>query len=328
MSELDLFIATFVSRKNDFALQRADGGYVRAGRPLAEQDVRAHLTGAHTLGSYVIDEHGCCRYAVFDADSNDGLHVLSEVQCQLQAAGMAYYLEQSRRGGHLWVFLATPTRASLVRAWLLPSCPAGVEFYSKQDEGNGYGSLMRLPFGVHRLSGQRYPFVGWDPGGGVPVASSLHAAVVWLASVERVHPPRPSPLPTPRRTSSNTHHQENSNTHHQEKSFSIPCAWTTRSLAHTLTIREWCAAQDPYTVIGRYVELSNRGQGCCPFGWHHANGRDEHASFKVYHPGVPGGYCWYCYVWQQGGSVFDFLRYYHGLDARTLWQQLREGMMR
>src|SRR5258708_33629849 len=130
MSELDLFIATFVSRKNDFALQRADGGYVRAGRPLAEQDVRAHLTGAHTLGSYVIDEHGCCRYAVFDADSNDGLHVLSEVQCQLQAAGMASYLEQSRRGGRLLGVPATPPRASPVPGRLLAPPSAGRGFCS------------------------------------------------------------------------------------------------------------------------------------------------------------------------------------------------------
>ena len=73
MNTLDCFIDTFVSRRDDFALQRSDGGYVRVGRPLALQDVRAHLTGAHTLGSYVIDEHGNCRYAVFDADSEDGL---------------------------------------------------------------------------------------------------------------------------------------------------------------------------------------------------------------------------------------------------------------
>src|SRR5258708_29593122 len=43
-----------------------------------------------------------------------------------------------------------------------------------------------------------------------------------------------------------------------------------------------------------------------PFSSHHAHGCDTHASFKVYQPGTPGGYCWYCYVWQQGGSAFDF----------------------
>ena len=280
MNTLESFIDTFVSRRDDFALQRSDGGYVRVGRPLTQQDIRAHLAGAHTIGSYVIDEHGTCRYAVFDADSDDGLDRLHALHCQLRASGIPSYLEQSRRGGHLWVFLAEPVRASHVRAWLLPFCPAGIEFYPKQDEGNGYGSLMRVPFGVHRLSGQRYPFVEWDPGGGgVPVASSLHAAVVWLASVERVHHPLVSSLPTPRRTSTNTSQQE--------KSFSLRSPTT--DLSSPGSIRAWCAAQDPFAVIGRSVVLSSRGQGCCPFGWHHAGGRDEHASFKVYIPGVPGG---------------------------------------
>lgn len=134
---------------------------------------------------------------------------------------------------------------------------------------------MRLLFGVHRLSGQRHPFVGWDPGGGVPVASSLHAAVVWLASVERVRHTLPSRLHTPRRTFSNTHQQE--------KPFSLAHS-ATPHLAPTLTIRAWCAKQDPLAPTGRYVELNSRRQGCCPFEWRHANGHDEHASSDVYMP--------------------------------------------
>ena len=313
---LELFIDTFVSRSDDFALQRTDGGYVRVGRPLTLDDIHRHLTGQHTLGSYVIDEHGACRYAVFDADSEDGLHVLRGVQGQLAAAvGMVSYLEQSRRGGHLWVLLAVPARASAVRAWLLPFCPAGVEFYPKQAEGRGFGSLIRLPLGVHHLSGKRYPFVQWMQAGIVPVACSVTATLDWLASLERVVVPT---LTTPTAA-----HEPPARTP-QEKSFSKNDAPNTH-LALASSIRAWCAQQDPYTVIGRSVALNNRGQGHCPFGWHHANGRDEHASFKVYPPGTPGGYCWYCYVWQQGGSVFDFLRYSHHLDARSLWQRIQAG---
>ena len=74
--------------------------------------------------------------------------------------------------------------------------------------------------------------------------------------------------------------------------------------------------------LSRYVDLNSTGVGQCPFHWHHSNG-DTHASFKVYRPGVPGGYCWYCYAWQQGGSIFDFLRYYYRLDAATLWRRLQ-----
>src|SRR5215469_3556523 len=209
MNTLDCFIDTFVSRRDDFALQRSDGGYVRVGRPLAVQDVRAHLAGAYTLGSYVIDEQGNCRYAVFDADSEDGLDRLHAVQCQLQAVGILSYLEQSRRGGHLWMFLVEPVRASHVRAWLLPFCPAGIEFYPKQDEGKGYGSLMRVPLGVHRLSGKRYPFVVWDPSGMVPIATSIQAALVWLERLERIRM-FDEGASTPTRTTLDTPQQEKS----------------------------------------------------------------------------------------------------------------------
>jgi hypothetical protein len=315
LNQLHVFIETFVSRRNDFALQRNDGGYVRAGRAISPNEVHRHLLGAQTIGSYVIDEHGCCRYGVFDADSEDGLDILRRVQGQLAAEGVASHLERSRRGGHLWVFLAPPTRASAVRAWLLPFCSAGVEFYPKQNEGRGFGSLIRLPLGMHRLSGKRYPFVQWSQGCLVPVVQSVTTSFEWIASLERVTLPRLD-------TFNDAHEQ--STCAPQEKSFSKTVATNTH-LAIVSSIRAWCAQQDPYMIIGHVVALNSRGQGCCPFGWHHANGRDEHASFKVYAPGAPGGYCWYCYVWQQGGSVFDFLRYSYHLDAHTLWQQIQAG---
>jgi hypothetical protein len=314
MTLLELFIQAFVSRTDDFALQRSDGGYVRVGRPVTIADVHGHLTGQHTIGSYVIDEHGCCKYAVFDADREDGLDALRGVQSQLETSGIASYLEQSRRGAHLWVFLAAPTLASAARAWLLPSCPSGIEFYPKQDEGRGYGSVIRLPLGVHRLSGKRYPFVALEPAGAVPVARSVHTSLLWVASLQRVAAPPGATRPNAQARPTNTP---------QEKSFSTAPLAT--KLAPTMTIRAWCALQDPYAIIGRYVALNSRGQGCCPFGWHHANGRDAHASFKVYSPGVPGGYSWFCHAWGQGGSVFDFLRYYHNLDARILWQRIQAG---
>jgi len=175
---------------------------------------------------------------------------------------------------------------------------------------------MRVPFGVHRLTGKRYPFVVWEPSGIFPIATSIQAALVWLEGLEQTGM-FDGGASTPTRTPLDTRQQE--------KSFSLRSPTT--HLAFPGSIRAWCAAQDPLVVIGRYVVLGSRGQGCCPFGWHHAGGRDEHASFKVYTPGVPGGYCWYCYVWQQGGSVFDFLRYYYGLDVRTLWRQLQEGVI-
>lgn len=310
---LQSYLSLFVSRHSDFALQRSDGSYVRAGRSLFPVEVRKHLMGEQTIGGYLISEQGTCITAVFDADMDDDrLAILHTLQTRLALAGIASYPEASRRGWHLWVFLAKAVPASHVRLWLLPYCPAGVEFYPKQDEGKGYGSLIRLPFGVHQRSGKRYPFVEASADSFVPVATSLRSALEWLSTVQRVHPPLRETL-TPTGTQSQTHNKETS--------FSYPPI----SKNASNTIREWCAQQDPLTLIGRYVQLTSQGVGCCPFGEHHAHGVDRHASFKVYAPGVHGGYCWYCHTWQQGGSVFDFLRYYRNMDARALWQTIKEG---
>ena len=255
MNSLDLFIETFVSRRDDFALQRTDGGYVRAGHAISPHEVHRHLRGVQTIGSYVIDEHGCCRYAAFDADSEDGLHVLYEVQDKLAAERIASYLE-ARRGGHLWVFLAPPTRASALRAWLLPFCPAGVEFYPKQNEGRGFGSLIRLPLGVHHLSGKRYPFVEWMQGYLVPVAQSVTASLAWLASLERVTLPTLATAPTA---------HEQSTPAPQEKSFSkngasrihlIPVHPLSAPGAYSKTPTRLSGALSRSTVAGKAVARS------------------------------------------------------------------------
>ncbi len=92
-----------------------------------------------------------------------------------------------------------------------------------------------------------------------------------------------------------------------------------------MTIHDWCAAQDAVRVIGRYVRLDQRGMGCCPFGWHHSDGKDSRPSLWVHAPRSAGAPCWYCHVWQRGGNLFDFLLLYHNLDARSLWQRILLG---
>ena len=105
----------------------------------------------------------------------------------------------------------------------------------------------------------------------------------------------------------------------------IDGSYAQRCLAPAITIAKWCLQQDALQVIGRYVALDENGLGCCPFGWHHSDGKDSHPSLWVYPPASGDLCCWYCHVWQRGGSLFDFLRYYYGLDARTLWRRIRAG---
>ncbi len=314
--QLSVLLTTCIGRRDDYALQRESGLYARAGQPLTRDLLRAHLQGRLTLGTYVIDEQGCCRFAVYDADAERGLLQLLSVQQRLRQDGVASFLEASRRGAHLWVFLARPTPAGVVRGRLHPYTPTGVEFYPKQETASFErpGSLIRVPLGIHRRCGRRYPFVEVRDGRLVPVARTVVETLSWLSTLSRLWLPGALPasgslapvgVPT------------------QKKFSSLPAS-TTRP-APTETIRDWCLSQDPLAVIGRYVELDARGMGCCPFGWHHAAGRDRHPSLWV-HPLRRGELaCWWCHTWQQGGSLFDFLRLYHGLDAPQLWGRLRAG---
>ena len=312
-SLLQEYVRMFVSRRDDYAVQQMSGRYLRMNRPLTKTVLHNHLDGAESLGTYVIDERGWCRFAVFDADSHDGLYVLLGLQLRLAEDGVPSYLELSRRGGHLWVLLEGLALASQVRRWLLPYCPAGVEFYPKQDEGRGYGSLIRLPLGIHLLSGHRYPFVEWTPDGLVEVAPTINEMLEWLAISERAVVPTPALVAA---APAAPHTLIVSNPY---------ATSTVLAPSSTMTIHEWCAMQDPFAVIGRYVELDGRGMGHCPFGWHHDDGRDAHPSFRVYHPRSSTALCWYCYTSQQGGNLFDFLLLYHHLDARTLWQRILAG---
>jgi len=317
-TELVSLVRTCIGRHNDYAVQRADGLYYRSRRLLTYDVLRRHLAGSETIGTYLIDEQGCCQFAVFDADSDAGLLSLLSVQAQLTAVHVPSYLEASRRGAHLRVLFSELAPAVLVRRWLLPYCPVGVEFYPKQDGADWEhpGSLMRVPFGVHRLTGRRYPFVAVGSDGQlVPVVASVKAALSWLAQVERAAVPVASSLPQ----------REQVEVSAPQKKCPAKKVVGSTHLDSTLSIRDWCAAQHPLTLIGRYVELDSRGIGCCPFGWHHANGRDSRPSFKVHVPKMAGGYCWYCSTWQRGGSVFDFLLLYYNLEVRELWHRILLG---
>ncbi len=117
------------------------------------------------------DELDQCRWVCVDADAPDGLAQLRLVQQALEAHGLPSLLEQSRRGGHLWLFFTLPQPASLatgvVQGVLDPLYASGqlphvLEVYPDHTE---LGHAVRMPLGIHRRTGQRYPFLdqGWQP---------------------------------------------------------------------------------------------------------------------------------------------------------------------
>jgi hypothetical protein len=156
---LVLYRELFVARGDTYAVQREDGRYLRVPLPVTDLVLSVHLRGHVTAGFYALDQ-GRCRWVCLDADGPRGWEDLREVQQVLACDGIPGHLEHSRRGGHLWVFFEQPVAAAAARRMAktyLEDAGVDVEVYPKQDRAR-YGSLVRGPFGIHRLSGQRYLF--------------------------------------------------------------------------------------------------------------------------------------------------------------------------
>jgi len=100
---------------------------------------------------------------VYDADDKHGFQRLLGLGAALLEEGVPAYLEGSRRGGHLWLFFAQAVPSQQARAFangiLSIHGIEDVEIFPKQDRlSGGPGSMIRMPLGVHRLSGRRYGF--------------------------------------------------------------------------------------------------------------------------------------------------------------------------
>jgi hypothetical protein len=95
----------------------------------------------------------------------------------LKQDGVDAALEQSRRGGHLWIFGAEPLLASECRIYVynlalrlgIPvkggGLKEGIEVFPRQDrlEDGELGNAIRAPIGVHRKTNRRYWFYEAEP---------------------------------------------------------------------------------------------------------------------------------------------------------------------
>ncbi len=141
--------------------------------------VRRHLAGELTIGIYAINPATQrCKWVAIDADYKTALEDLIKVQRQLQEDGVEAALEQSNRGGHLWIFFRTPALARDARTYVYhvagrlsvqvkgAGLAEGLEIFPKQDTvaPREFGNAIRCPLGVHwgarESRGWRYWFYG------------------------------------------------------------------------------------------------------------------------------------------------------------------------
>ena len=287
---LAAYAATFISRYDRYALQRPDGSYRAVTQRLSLTLVQAHMLGEITLGAYALDEQSRARWLCLDADDEASWGGVLELARQLDQPS---YIEQSRRGGHLWLFFeqAVPGKdARRLGKWLLAEHGlAEVELYPKQDElRTGPGSLVRLPLGIHQKSQKRYAFITPEGELLAPTARAQLAILAWpervaATYVQDVLARLPEPrrvFPTPRLV------------HHGEVTSETPS-------------ERIKSAVSVYDFVSQFVDLDRNGRGYCPFH------DDHHMSFGVNEEHN----FWNCFAGCGGGSVIDFYMKWRELNG-------------
>ena len=163
--------------------------------------VQSHLAGHLTIGVYAINpDSQCSKWIVIDADYADARRDLLRLQEAFRENGIEALIEQSRRGGHLWIFLAEPSPAKLCRLYALnvarrlgiaikQNKEDGIEVFPRQDElqPGEFGNAIRGPLGVHRASMERY----WFEDAGQPLKRSFSCFARSNGSLGRNSKPSP-----------------------------------------------------------------------------------------------------------------------------------------
>ena len=179
----------WVNRGDTLCIQQPNGRYLRRYGEVTPLDLADHLVGVHTLALDAVGADGLTRWGMCDSDAPDGLATLMAVWDQLAMLGLAALLESSRRGGHLWVLFSTPQPAVGVRRVLhaaLARVGVAMEVYpnTNQPAAGGVAQPVRLPLGVHQVTGLRYPFLDRAGRAAYDEASDL-AGPFWFVAQPR-----------------------------------------------------------------------------------------------------------------------------------------------
>ena len=160
---------------------------------LTEETIRRHVEGEITIGLYAINPSTQrCKWLAIDADYKNALEDLLKLQYHLWQDNVEPALEMSKRGGHLWILLATPLLAKECRVYIhdlatrlgLPvkgsGLADGIEVFPRHNAiGEGeFGNAIRGPLGVHRGAGRRFWFYGAD--------YSLEAQMAYLTRLRKL----------------------------------------------------------------------------------------------------------------------------------------------
>jgi len=196
----------FVSRTDSYAQQQGSGKYFRVEKPLDNSKLKKHIAGSITLGVYQLNKEDKVKWCCYDLDCSEGNeHALHHAANLLKDRGLHYGIQlhtedSGRKGYHLWIFFAEPVSAK--KAYKLCHGLLGevrdempeavnVEVFPKQiGLKGGYGSLVKLPIGIHRATGRRCLFLdeNFSPYENEDKSGYGEAQIDFLKNVKRMTP--------------------------------------------------------------------------------------------------------------------------------------------
>lgn len=172
-------LRALVGNPNAVATQQPSGAYRAERRPITDDELVAHLTGTLSIGTYVtyMDK---ARTIVFDDDTMN-LPLIKAGQRAFKQRGFTAHIERSGgKGFHLWVvFDAMYPAADLKRLGEAVAAEVGFvgEMNPKQAVVTDVGSVIKLPGGIHAVTGNRSvmlpPFNGFVTHGNDALTAAL-----------------------------------------------------------------------------------------------------------------------------------------------------------
>ena len=191
----ELYLYYFQGREDVFARQWVDKnkesqGYMPVRRPISAQDLLEHIKGQKTYGIYLLRRDSTVKTAVIDMDLKKAFRgsqvkpadksgiksekdYIQDRMSELSGKTLGYKPLCEFSGGkgyHFWFFFEEPVQASIARKVISPLAGAltrdchffSLEVFPKQDrlQGKGLGNLVKLPLGLHRVTGKPSYFTG------------------------------------------------------------------------------------------------------------------------------------------------------------------------
>lgn len=173
-----LFKEYFKGRMDDFSVQKVkDGTYFRMGDYIekgiikdrdshfTDKDIQDHLFGRKTYAIYLIDRQDMCWLTIIDIDTKDISFVKKIINSALAVGierNQVLVEDTGGRGFHIWIIYNEPIEAEKARKLgqiivAHSEIERDVEVFPKQNKvsDDGFGSSMKLPFGIHKKSNQR-----------------------------------------------------------------------------------------------------------------------------------------------------------------------------